>query len=124
MSGAQTSSIEGGSGEVGPLSPARLYWLRLFCVLPLPRDTRASWPDVARPPIAVSSFSSQSRVTFRDEDFFDLVSFFEIFDRRSSSSLQLSDIRIVRPFNRYVGITSVTLEMLSKGRQNSYDAFR
>lgn len=50
--------------------------------------------------------------------------FFEIFDRRSSSSLQLSDIRIVRPFNRHVGITSVTLEMLSKGRQNSYDAFR
>ena len=41
-------------------------------------------------------------MTFRDEDFFDLVSFFfEIFDRRSSSSLQLSDIRIVRPFNRY-----------------------
>lgn len=64
-------------------------------------------------------------MTFRDEDFFDLVSFFfEIFDRRSSSSLQLSDIRIVRPFNRYVGITSVTLEMLSKRRQNSYDAFR
>lgn len=29
-----------------------VLWLRLFCVLPLPWDARASWPDLARPPMA------------------------------------------------------------------------
>lgn len=36
----------------------------------------------------------------------------------------LFNFQIFGSYARLIGITSVTLEMLSKGRQNSYDAFR
>lgn len=38
--------------------------------------------------------------------------------------LLLFSFQIFGSYARLIGITSVTLEMLSKGRQNSYDAFR